>query len=65
MYSYDSNGFCSLETNSSSFYCKTVELVGPLPQEYQFFYGIVYFLVVVIMVSLPLIICKILTGGSK
>lgn len=62
MYSYD---YCSLETNASSFYCKTVELVGPLPQEYQFFYGVVYFLVVVIMVSLPLIICKILIGGSK
>ncbi len=62
MYSDD---FCSLENNSNSFYCKTVELVGPLPKEYHFCYGFVYLIAVIILVCMPLIILKMFTGGSK
>lgn len=32
--------FCSITSNSSSYYCNVYNVVGPLPAQYDFVYGI-------------------------
>lgn len=32
--------FCSIESNLSSYYCKVYEVIGKLPPQYDFVYGI-------------------------
>lgn len=32
--------FCSIESNLSSYYCKVYEVIGKLPPQYDFVYGL-------------------------
>ncbi len=36
----DASEFCSIENNQDSFYCYSYEIIGNLPQQYDFVYGI-------------------------
>lgn len=61
--------FCNLASNTNSFFCQSVSLIGPLPSQFEIMYLIgffIYFLGVILIVLAPiLILVKVISGVDK
>lgn len=60
--------FCSLAENAGSYYCKAVELLGPVPAEFEIIYFIGFFLIIgmfVIVITSPFLFGRMLGGRSR
>lgn len=63
-----SQEFCSLTENESSYYCKAVELLGPVPKQYDIVYFIGFWILIgmfVVVIISPMLFGKALGGRGR
>lgn len=60
--------FCSLSENIGSYYCKAVELLGPVPAEFEIVYFIGFWILIgmfIVVITSPLLLAKVLGGRGR
>lgn len=60
--------FCNLAENASSYYCKAIELLGPVPQEFEIIYFIGFWIIIGMMILVilsPLLFGNMLGGRGR
>lgn len=63
-----SQEFCSLTGNANSYYCKAVELLGPVPAQYDIVYFIGFWILIgmfVVIIISPALIGNALGGRGR
>lgn len=64
----DVQTFCSQVENANSFFCQSVDLVGKIPSQFEFFYIIGFFLyflmICTILIAPVLLLLKIIKGSE-
>lgn len=63
-----SQEFCSLPENIGSYYCKAVELLGPVPGEFEILYFIGFLIIIgmlVLVIISPLLLGRALGGRGR
>lgn len=60
--------FCSLAENVGSYYCKAVEILGPVPVEFEIVYFIGFLALIgmfIVVITSPFLIANMLGGRGR
>lgn len=60
--------FCSLAENAGSYYCQAVELLGPVPAEFEIIYFIGFWLIIgmfIVVITSPFLFGNMLGGRGR
>lgn len=60
--------FCSVAENASSYYCKAVEILGPVPVEFEMVYFIGFWIIIgmlVVVITSPLLFGNMIGGRGR
>lgn len=63
-----SSEFCSLVENTGSYYCKAVEIIGPVPPQFEIIYFIAFWILIgmfVIVITSPLLFGRAFGGRGR
>lgn len=63
-----SQEFCSLAENASSYYCKAVEILGPVPSQFEIVYFIGFLIIIgmfVVIILSPFLLGNLLGGRGR
>lgn len=60
--------FCSVVENAGSYYCKAVEILGPVPAQFEIVYFIGFWIIIgmlVVVITSPLIFGNMIGGRGR
>lgn len=63
-----SQEFCSLAENASSYYCQAVELLGPVPPQFEIVYFIGFWIIIgmlIVVITSPMLLANLLGGRGR
>lgn len=63
-----SQEFCSLAENAGSYYCKAVEILGPVPPEFEIVYFIGFWIIIgmfVVVITSPMLFANLIGGNRR
>jgi len=63
-----SQDFCSLTENVDSYYCQAVELLGPVPPQFEIVYFVGFWIIIgmfIVVITSPILFANLLGGRGR